>query len=817
MTKDEFLILLKKESYKTAGKKIEDLDNSEIYSAVASVLKEIIGENWAKRNELYSTYKVKKIYYLSMEFLTGKFTMTNLKYLGLYNTVETALNEIGIPIEEILAVEANPGLGNGGLGRLAAAFLDSLSSLNMPGQGYGIRYEKGLFKQVIEVGKQVEEPDNWLEKNNVWEFKRENEEYEVKLGGNIVTSGSGNNLVFSHENYWRVKAVPYDIPVLGYRNDCVNTLRLWSGQSYNDVNFHDFSIGNYHGSYRDINQAQALTEFLYPNDANIEGKKLRLKQEYFLVSATIQDIIKKHKTSGLSIKELDKHVAIQINDTHPILAIPELMRILVDDNGLEWFCAWDITKKVFGFTNHTTLWEAMEVWDVNMYKELLPRIWMITEEINNRFMTYLINTRKVTSDSTLNQLSIIKNNQVHMANLGVIGSHSINGVAELHTEILKEDTFADFYQLFPQRFNNKTNGIVHRKWLLEANPGLTRFLKELIGDGFVQDPIQLEKLLKYSGDSQVKEKLGAIKHENKKKLADHILLTQGIKLNPHSIFDIQIKRIHEYKRQLLNILHIMYLYDKLKKNPNLDMVPRTFIFGGKAAPGYYIAKEIIKLINSVATKVNSDFTIKDKIKVIFYENYNVSAAEILIPAGDVSEQISTASKEASGTGNMKFMMNGAITLGTLDGANVEIRREVGDENIEIFGLTPAEVQNHYKNRDYNSKEIYHTDKIIKHTLDKLLDRKLHIYYEEFHSLFDILYKYNDDYFILKDFHDYRRSQEKLNLLYRNRDKWNEMSLINIANSGKFSADNTIKKYANEIWNIKSINQGGAKDGLSNSK
>ena len=808
MTKDKFKEVLQKELYKTAGKSIEQSDNSEIYIALGNVLKGIIGENWSLRNKLYNDNNMKQVYYLSMEFLTGKFTKTNIEYLGLYSIVEEVLEEINICLEDIIEEEADPGLGNGGLGRLAAAFLDSLASLSMPGHGYGLRYENGLFKQIIEVGKQIEQGDNWLSKRNIWEYKRENEEYEVKLGGDIITTGFGEDLEFTHVNYQRVKAVPYDIPILGYRNKCVNNLRLWSGESYDDVNFNDFARGSFHQSYKDVNMANSLTEFLYPDDSTMEGKKLRLKQEYLLVSATIQDIIYKHKKSDLPLLELHKYVAIQINDTHPVLAIPELMRILIDDNGLQWDIAWDITVKTFAFTNHTIMWEAVEVWDVNTYKEILPRIWMITEEINHRFNYFLINEKDISSQEKLDELSIIRNDYIHMVNLGIAGSHSINGVAKLHTEILKTNTLKQLYEVYPEKFNNKTNGIVHRKWLLNANPNLTLMIEDLIGSGFKTEPMQLKNLLNYKDDNEVKSRLNRIKHENKVKLAEHILLTHGIKINPYSIFDIQVKRIHEYKRQLLNILHIMYLYDKLKDNPNYDMVPRTFIFAGKAAPGYYIAKEIIKLINSVAKKINNDLTIKDKIKVIFYENYNVSAAELLIPAADVSEQISTAGKEASGTGNMKFMMNGAITLATLDGANVEIKEVVGEDNIIIFGLTPEQVESYSNNQDYKSKEMYHTNKIIKHVMDQLLNRRYHTYYEEFHSLFDILYKYNDNYFILKDFHEYRKAQEKINYLYRNRDKWLEISLINIAYSGKFSSDYTIKEYAEDIWNIKSILEEG---------
>lgn len=816
MIKSEELIeLLKKELYRNAGKSLEGADPLQIYQALGGVLKEFIGENWSNTDSSYSNSNAKQVYYLSMEFLTGKFTRTNLEYLNLYKVVKEALGSINLSIDHIMEQEANPGLGNGGLGRLAAAFLDSLASLSMPGHGYGLRYKNGLFKQAIEVGKQVELPDDWLSKTNIWEYKRENEEYEVRLGGNIQTVGSGDNLIFKHVNYQAVKAVPYDIPILGYRNNRVNTLRLWSSESYKHVDFDDFSIGQFDQSYKDINMVDSLTEFLYPDDSTKEGKKLRLKQEYFLVSATIQDIISKYRSKDLSILDFHENIAIQINDTHPVLAIPELMRILIDEYRLKWDVAWNITVKTFGFTNHTIMWEAMEVWDIGIYKEILPRIWLITEEINHRINYFLKNENNIDIESPLQELSIIRNENIHMVNLGVFGSHTINGVSKLHTEILEKDTLKQLYEIYPQRFQNKTNGIVHRKWLLQSNPKLTSLIEDLIGEDFKGDPIELKKLLEFKANEEVLKSLDRIKHENKVILAEHILKTHGIKLNPYSIFDIQIKRIHEYKRQLLNILHIMYLYDKLKDNPNYDMVPRTFIFAGKAAPGYYIAKEIIRLIISVAHKVNSDLTIKDKLKVIFYENYNVSAAELLIPAADVSEQISTAGKEASGTGNMKFMMNGAITLATLDGANVEIKDAVGEENIVIFGLRPEEVEEYCHNDTYKSNEIYHTDKIIKKTMDNLLDRNYHAYFEEFHSLFDILYKYNDNYFILKDFHEYRRAQEKIEYLYRNREKWLEISLVNIANSGKFSSDYTVGEYAEHIWNIKRIK--GEENGLSENK
>lgn len=804
LNKEQFIQGLQKELYKTLGRNLEEADKRELYVALGNILKNKVGENWHNRNTLYKKNNVKEVYYISMEFLTGTFTKQNLQYLDYYDMAKEVFDEMSSSLEEILKEEEDPALGNGGLGRLAAAFLDSLSSLGMPGHGYGLRYEKGLFRQKIENGKQIEEPDHWLLKTNVWEYKRENESYEVKFGGNITTSGSGGNLIFTHHNYYRVKAIPYDIPILGYKNNSVNTLRLWSGQSYTDVDFAAFARGDIHEAFKDINQANALTEFLYPDDSNLEGKKLRLKQEYFLISASIQDIVSKYRRQGLLLKDFYKYRAIHINDTHPVLAIPELMRILMDENGMEWLEAWDITVKTFGFTNHTIMSEAMERWDITVFRELLPRIWMIVEEINHRFLHYIKYEKQINDHDQLNRLSIIENNQVKMLNLAIIGSHSINGVAQLHTNILKEKELKHFYNIFPERFNNKTNGIVHRRWLLNANPKLTALIKECIGDEFISNPLKLNKLLQFSNDRNVKKELARIKHYNKERLASYIWETQNIKINPYSIFDIHIKRIHEYKRQLLNILHVMYLYNLLRENPNLDIVPRTFIFGGKAATGYYLAKEIIKLIHSIANKVNNDIFIKDKLKVVFFENYNVSAAELLIPAADVSEQISTTTKEASGTGNMKFMMNGAITIATLDGANVEIAKAVGDENIVIFGLRDYEVYEYYEKNNYNAKEIYNNDHRIKKTIDQLLDRNLHANHEEYRALYDQLIRYGDNYFILKDFNEYRLAHEKINSLYRDWGKWFEMSLINIAHSGIFSSDYTIQKYAKEIWGIRTI-------------
>lgn len=804
MTKDLILHKLQEALYQVSGKDINDASDRELYLSLGTVLKEQIGKNLSERNKLYKSKNTKQTFYLSMEFLTGTFTKKNLQYLNLYNIVDEAFAEINRPLEKILAQEEDPGLGNGGLGRLAVAFLDSLASLNMPGHGYGLRYEKGLFKQKISENKQLELPDNWVNNDNIWEYKREEESYEVRIGGHIDISGSGNKLVFTHVDYNRVKAIPYDIPILGYRNDVVNYLRLWSADSFEDIDFKEFAKGNFEKSFKDIINAKVLTQFLYPEDSNIEGKKLRLEQEYFLVSASIQDLVKKYKDEGLPLSDFHKYRAIQINDTHPVLAIPELMRVLMDENQMEWADAWDITVKTFGFTNHTILSEAMERWDITIFKEILPRIWMIIEEINHRYLYFLENEKGITEKAKIDELSIINEKEVRMVNLAIMGSHSINGVAELHTNILKEKVLNNFYKVYPEKFNNKTNGIVHRRWLLNANPQLSAFIEDLIGDEFVSNPLALENLLQFIDDQDVLQELAKIKHHNKERLAKYIYDTQGIKIDSHSIFDIHIKRIHEYKRQFLNILHVMYLYEKLKQNPNLDMVPRTFIFGGKAVPGYYIAKEVIRLINSVANVVNNDLTIKDKLKVVFIENYNISKAELLFPAADVSEQISTTTKEASGTGNMKFMMNGAITLATLDGANVEIAREVGEDNIVIFGLRSNEVYEYYEKGNYNALEILNNDKELENIVEKLISKDPIVGFETFEDLYNHLTKYNDTYFVLKDFESYRLAHEKINELYRDFDRWNRMSLINIAKSGVFSSDNTIRKYADEIWEINSI-------------
>lgn len=804
MTRDLFIEKLESSLYQKTGKGVEEASDWDLYLALGNLLNEQIGRNLYRTKKSYEEEKVKEAYYISMEFLTGTFGRKNLKYLDLYSLAEEVFEDLGRPLEKILALEEDPGLGNGGLGRLAVAFLDSLASLKMPGHGYGLRYEKGLFKQEIEDNKQIELADNWLEKENIWEYKREDEVYEVRLGGRIDISYPDNKLIFTHVDYEKIKAVAYDIPMLGYKNQLANSLRLWSAESYEDIDFKEFAKGKHQEAFKKINEAKTLTQFLYPEDSHIEGKKLRLKQEYFLVSASLQDMVKKYKDLGLPLEDFYRHRAIQINDTHPALAIPELMRILLDDNNLEWDEAWEITQNTFGFTNHTILSEAMEKWHVSLFIDIIPRIWMIIEEINHRYLYFLRNEKGIEDQERIDELSIIGDNQVRMVNLAIMGSHSVNGVAELHTQVLKEKVLNHFYQVYPDKFNNKTNGIVHRRWLIDGNPELTNYIEELIGPDFIQDARKLEDLLDFKEDREVLERLEEIKYRNKVKLADYIFESQGIKIDPHSIFDIHIKRIHEYKRQFLNILHVMYLYDKLKKNPNLDMTPQTFIFGGKAAPGYYIAKEIIRLIETVAETVNKDLSIKDKLKVVFVENYNISKAELLIPAADISEQISTTTKEASGTGNMKFMMNGAITLATLDGANVEISREVGEENIALFGLKAHEVYDFYNNGSYNSAALLENNQELKDLVEKLISGDYMLDNKIFPDLHNLLVKYNDTYFLLEDFESYRKAQERLNKLYRDRDQWNKISLHNIAKSGAFSSDNTIRKYADEIWDIKSL-------------
>lgn len=781
----------------------ENYSNIEQYTALGTLIKEYIGQKWVHTRKKYEEEQVKEVYYLSMEFLTGTFLKKNLSYLGIYEDAKHALESLHMSIEEIEKAELDQGLGNGGLGRLAAAFLDSLSSLSLPGHGCGIRYKNGLFKQEIVDGHQVEQPDNWLENGNIWEYKRAHEVFEIHFGGRIEVYGNEEGLNFNHMDYDVVRAIPYDMPILGYKNNTVNTLRLWSTEeNHEDLNIGEFNKGNYPEAYRRKGEIESITQFLYPSDEFESGRILRLKQEYFLVSASLQSIIAQYKKRNLPISCLHEYVAIHINDTHPALAIPELMRILMDKEGMEWEEAWHITVKTMAYTNHTIMREAMETWEHHLFKSLLPRICMIVEEINNRYTTEL--RERQLNDEKIEKMSIISHGRVRMMPLSIVGSHSINGVAKLHTEILKNKELKDFYEVYPNNFNNKTNGIVHRLWLLEANSNLSNLIEDLIGSSFKKEPKELKRLSHFDTDESVIEKLLQIKHQNKEKLARYIVEETGIVVNPYSIFDVHIKRIHEYKRQLLNILHVMHLYNKLKDNPNLDMVPRTFIFSGKVATSYYNAKQIIKLICSVANVVNNDLTIKGKLKIVFLENYGIKLATQIIPATDVSEQISTTTKEASGTGNMKFMMNGAITIATLDGANVEIANEVGDNNIVIFGLKDYEVYDLYRTGNYHSKDLYHSDFEIKRVVDQLIDGTFHNHYENFQSLYDCLIRDNDNFFILKDFSSYKIAHEKIDNAYRNKIHWGRMSLNNIASSGVFSSDYTIREYAKHIWNIKPV-------------
>lgn len=800
--KEVFKNEYKKKLLNLFTEEVESASSMHRYFALASLIREYSSENWLKTNKQYLKDKDKQVYYMSLEFLVGRLLGNNLIALGIKDMVETGLFEMGVNLNEIEDMESDAGLGNGGLGRLAACFLDSMASLQLPGHGCGIRYKYGLFEQKIVDGYQVEMPDNWLKEGNPWEVRNENIAVMVKFNGRVETCCIDGNLKFRHLDYDPVIAVPYDIPVIGYNNNTVNTLRLWSAETPGkDFDFSSFSKGDYLKAVAEKSNVEAITSVLYPDDSRIEGKILRLKQEYFLVSAGIQSIIRSYKKTGNPINMLDKYIAIHINDTHPSLAVPELMRILMDEEGIEWDEAFNITKNVMAYTNHTIMAEALEKWPIDIFKKLLPRIYLIVEEINRRFINE-IRSKYGSFDGKTESLSILNNGLVNMAYLTIVGSHSINGVAKLHTEILKNQELRGFYDLYPERFNNKTNGITHRRWLLSANPRLSSAISDIIGTEWIMDPNKLKALQTYSKDKGIKEKFAGIKFDNKVKLSDFLSREYGITVDPNSIFDMQLKRLHEYKRQLLNVLHIIYLYNRLKEDKGFDIYPRTFFFAAKAAPSYYMAKNIIKLINNLANVINNDKSINDKLKVIFIPNYKVSLAEILIPAADVSEQISTTTKEASGTGNMKFMMNGAVTIATLDGANIEIKDAVGEDNIVIFGLRDYEVLNYYKNGGYSSFDLYNNDARINKVINILMNGTFDLRDDEKRSFYDSLIQNNDPYFVLKDFEAYVSAQEKINSLYNNKDKWREMSMVNIANSGIFSSDNTILEYSKDIWNLK---------------
>lgn len=777
------------------GKSFTESTERDHYQTLGVMIREFVSNDWIKTNERYLDSTGKQVYYLSIEFLLGKLLRQNLINLGIEETVQEGLRDLGIDLSRLEELEADAGLGNGGLGRLAACFLDSLASLNLPGHGHGIRYKHGLFEQKIVDGYQVELPEQWLRSGNVWEVRKADLAVKISFWGKVEGRTENGRLVFQLMNAETVTAVPHDMPVIGYQSKTVNTLRLWNAEPS------QFPIDQDILRYK--RETEAVSEILYPDDTHDEGKILRLKQQYFLVSASIQSIIKSFRKQHGNLKDFHHHVCIHINDTHPVLAIPELMRILVDEEGFDWDQAWHITKHSISYTNHTTLSEALEKWPLHIFRPLLPRIYMIVEEINERFCQELWD-QSPGDWERISGLAIIADGFVKMAHLALVGSFSVNGVAKLHTEILKKREMNHFYQLFPEKFNNKTNGIAHRRWLLKANPALSTLISESIGTAWTQSPTELIQLLKYENDSSFTNQLLAIKNQNKQRLAEIIASKNGVIVNPEAIFDVQVKRLHAYKRQLLKVLHIMYLYNRLKEDSSFSIVPRVFIFGAKASPGYYYAKKIIKLINTVADKVNHDPVIGDKMKVVFLENYRVSLAEKIFPASDLSEQISTASKEASGTGNMKFMINGALTVGTLDGANIEIHELVGDDNIFTFGLSAEDVLHYNKYGGYQSKVYYHHDSRIKQAVDQLVNGFFPDVFNEFEPIFDSLLEENDHYFVLKDFAPYADIQHKIGETFKDQKIWQRKCLINIAHAGYFSSDRTIKEYADDIWGIKSL-------------
>ena len=793
------------------GKTLEEAHEFELYNAVSKVALDYAMEKWYNTKKTYAKKQVKQMYYFSAEFLMGRFMGNNLINLQINDVIRETLNELGVDINKIEDREMDAGLGNGGLGRLAACFLDSLATLSLPGHGYGLRYKYGMFEQKIENGFQVEYPDDWTKYGDPWSIKRMDRVFEVKFGGQIeVHRDEFGKEYFKRVNTETVHAVAYDVPVIGYGNDTVNTLRLWEARSPEGFDLKLFNDQTYLQASAKAVQAEDISRVLYPNDTEKDGKQLRLKQQFFFTSASLQDIIRRYKSVfGNDFSKFAEKVAIQLNDTHPVVAIPELMRIFLDKEKLGWDEAWNICKNVFAYTNHTILSEALEKWDISLFQPLLPRIYQIIEEINRRFVAEL--QEKYPGDwERINKMSIIGNGQVRMAWLAIVGSHKVNGVAELHTEILKNTELKEWNELYPEKFLNKTNGITQRRWLLKSNPELATLITELIGDKWITDLYELKKLEQYLDDDNVLNRVSEIKLNNKEKLAKYIKDTTGIEVDPHSIFDIQVKRLHEYKRQLLNVLHIMDLYNKLKENPYLDVEPRTFIFGAKSAAGYRRAKGIIKLINAVAEKVNNDSEINGKIKVVFLENYRVSLAEKIFPSADVSEQISTASKEASGTGNMKFMLNGALTLGTMDGANVEIVEEVGLENAFIFGLSAQEVESYQERGGYNPFDEYNNVEGLKKVIDQLGDGT----YDDNHTgifkelqnslLYGVDGSRPDVYFLLKDFASYREAQDRLQKQFKDKREWTRKALKNIANAGKFSSDRTIAEYAKEIWNIEPV-------------
>lgn len=791
-------------------REVGEASQQQLFQAVSYAVKDLVVDQWMATHKEYEKQDVKTVYYLSMEFLMGRALGNMIINLSANETIKAAIEELGLELDSIEDQEPDPALGNGGLGRLAACFLDSLSTLGYPAYGCGIRYKYGMFKQKIKDGYQMEVPDDWLKDGYPFEIKRSEYAVEVKFGGYVaIRKDEKGKDRFIQENYQSVMAVPYDLPIVGYNNNVVNTLRIWDAEAIDTFNLDSFDKGDYQKAVEQQNLARTICEVLYPNDNHYAGKELRLKQQYFFVSASVQRAVAKYMENHTDIRKLYEKVAFQLNDTHPTVTVAELMRILMDDYDLEWDEAWDITTKTCAYTNHTIMSEALEKWPLELFSRLLPRIYQIVEEINRRFIID-IQARYPGNYNKIEKMAIIYDGQVKMAHLAIVGGYSVNGVARLHTEILKKQELKDFYELYPEKFNNKTNGITQRRFLLHGNPLLADWVTQKIGDDWITNLAHINELAIYADDEKCQKEFMNIKYQNKLRLAKYIKEHNGIEVNPRSIFDVQVKRLHEYKRQLLNILHVMHLYNQLKKNPGMEFYPRTFIFGAKASAGYRRAKAIIKLINNVSQVINNDASIDGKIKVVFIEDYKVSNAEMIFAAADVSEQISTASKEASGTGNMKFMLNGALTIGTLDGANVEIVEEVGSENAFIFGLTSDEVIEYEQHGGYNPKEIYNIDQDIRTVLTQLVNGTYSPENPElFRELYNSLLESNggeraDQYFILKDFRSYEEAQKKVGLAYQNESQWAKSAILNVAKSGKFSSDRTIEEYAKEIWKLEKV-------------
>ena len=808
--KEKFIEDVKENVKNLYRKTLEEASQQEIFQAVSYTVKDVIIDDWLATQKAFDKQDPKMVYYMSMEFLMGRALGNNMINLKMYKEVKEALGEIGLNLDEIEDQEPDPALGNGGLGRLAACFMESLATLGYAAYGCGIRYRYGMFKQKIKDGFQVEVPDNWLKNGYPFELRRPEYSYEVKFGGYVRAEVTEEGKTrFVQENYQSVLAVPYDMPIVGYGNHVVDTLMIWDADPMECFELDSFDKGDYHKAVEQENLARNLVEVLYPNDNHIAGKELRLKQQYFFVSASVQRALARYKKHHDDIHKLPEKVTFQLNDTHPTVAVAELMRILLDEEGLSWDEAWEITTKTCAYTNHTIMAEALEKWPIEIFSRLLPRIYQIVEEINRRFILQ-IQAEFPGDNGKVARMAIVYDGQVKMAHLAIAAGYSVNGVAKLHTEILKNEQLHDFYELFPQKFNNKTNGITQRRFLMHGDPLLADWVSEHIGDDWITNLSHIEKMAIYATDKKAQQEFMNIKYQNKLRLAKYIKEHNGIEVDPRSIFDVQVKRLHEYKRQLLNILHVMYLYNELKEHPDMDFYPRTFIFGAKAAAGYKNAKLTIKLINNVADVINNDRSINGKIKVVFIEDYRVSIAEWIFAAADVSEQISTASKEASGTGNMKFMLNGALTLGTMDGANVEIVEEVGKENAFIFGMSSDEVIAHERNRDYDPMQIFNTDQDIRKVLMQLINgfyspNDPELFRDIYNSLLNTQSSDRaDTYFILKDLPSYAEAQKRIDQAYRNETWWAKAAILNVACSGKFTSDRTIEEYVRDIWHLEKV-------------